>query len=69
MSGVKGQTLPAPVASLPSQRSALPVIVEQNPAQVFAVTPLKVKRLVTARFVVVAFVERRVVAVSLERLV
>jgi hypothetical protein len=48
---------PAPAASLPSQRSALPVIEVQKAAQVVAVTPLKVSPPVTARFVVVAFVD------------
>ena len=69
MSAVKGHTLPAPVASFPSQRSALPVIVEQNAAHVEAVTPPKVRRPVMSRLVEVAFVERNIVEVSFERLV
>ena len=50
--GVKGHT----PASTPSQREAEPVIVEQNAAQVEAVTPLKVNKPVTSRLVEVAFV-------------
>ena len=49
--GVKGHT----PASTPSQREAEPVIVEQNAAQVEAVTPLKVRSPVTSRLVLVAF--------------
>ena len=54
--GVKGHAAAVPVASLPSQRSAEPVMVEQKAAQVEAVTPLKVKSPVISRFVLVAFV-------------
>ena len=53
--GVKGHAPPPPLASLPSQRSALPVMVEQKAAQVEAVTPLKVRSPVTSRLVLVAF--------------
>ena len=66
---MNGHTPPPPLASLPSQRSVLPVIVEQNAAHVDAVTPLNVNKLVTLRFVLVAFVDKRVALVNLERLV
>ena len=66
---MNGHTPPPPLASLPSQRSVLPVIVEQNAAHVEAVTPLNVNKLVTLRFVLVAFVDKRVALVNLERLV
>ena len=54
---------------MPSQRSALPVIVEQKSVHSLPVMPLKVRRLVISRFVVVAFVDKRVALVNLERLV
>jgi hypothetical protein len=54
--GVQAKAPPAPVASSPSQRPDPPVIAVQNEAQVEPVTLLKVRRPVTSRLVVVAWV-------------
>ena len=59
---VKGHDPPPPLASFPSQRSELPVIVEQKALQVEAVTPPNVRRPVTSRLVLVAFTSLVVVA-------